>query len=203
MGQPDRPALAPIPVLGTLAAVTSRVALGTLVARVGLVPAEVLIGELATLDAVAPGRVVAGIGTGDHLSEAENLAYGIEFAPAAERLAELRHCAAVLAARGVTVWVGGRGPATLAIARDLGVAANLWDAGLEEVADKARQCEVTWAGPVPKAADGDATAAELRERLARLRDAGASWAVFSYPVSLELLAAEVAEGSTRVPPDGL
>jgi Luciferase-like monooxygenase len=206
MGRPDRPALAPFPVLGLLASTTTRVALGTLVARVGLVPPEVLVGEFATLDLLAPGRVVAGLGTGDHLSAAENLAYGIDVAPPDVRRAELRRCAAALHARGITVWLGGRQQVTADMAQELGVAVNVWDAPIEDVADRARHSEVTWAGmvpappeaPTPPKAEGvadDASAhGSLQNLLTDLRSAGASWAVFSYPVPLEQLGAEATAG---------
>ncbi len=97
MGQPDRPALAPFPVLGAVAATTARVAVGTLVARIGLVPEGVLESEFEALAAIAPGRVVAALGTGDRLSAEENRAYGIDFAPAGERRDALRRCARVAA----------------------------------------------------------------------------------------------------------
>src|SRR5271169_153104 len=85
LGRPDRPALASFPLLGAVAAVTETVALGPLVARVGLVPDEVLVAELASLSHMAPGRLIAGIGTGDAMSAPENQAYGIAFADAGTR----------------------------------------------------------------------------------------------------------------------
>lgn len=186
MGQPERPALAPFPILGLLAATTETIALGTLVARVGLVPPATLVDQFATLERLAPGRVVAGMGVGDHLSKAENLAYGIEYAPADVRLDELRHCASVLHERGTTVWLGGR-HSTRAMAAELGVVANMWDAPPSEVADQAILSEVTWAGPPPVA--GSEVDQPLETLIRALEAAGASWAVFGYPVPLEQLAA--------------
>ena len=62
MGQPERPALAPFPVLGALATRLGRPSrtgdgpfLGTLVARVGLVPNAVLAAQFVALDAAGPG----------------------------------------------------------------------------------------------------------------------------------------------------
>jgi alkanesulfonate monooxygenase SsuD/methylene tetrahydromethanopterin reductase-like flavin-dependent oxidoreductase (luciferase family) len=196
MGQRERPALAPFPVLGLLAGTTKRVALGTLVARVGLVPPRTLIDQFATLDALAPGRVIAAMGVGDSLSKEENLAYGIEFAPADIRLEELRRCAMTLTARGIPVWLGGR-RSTRALAAELGVAANLWDAPPSEVADQATLGEVTWAGPTPTTTGAADTAASVAHpdadhlvtQVAALEAAGATWAVFGYPAPLERLAA--------------
>ena len=117
MGQPDRPALAPFPVLGALVADVPAPAtpgggpyFGTLVARVGLVPNEVLLAQFTALANLAPGRIVAALGTGDRLSEAENRAYGIPFASASERREEMVEVARALRVQGLTVWIAG-GPA--------------------------------------------------------------------------------------------
>jgi len=85
MGQPGRPALSSGPLLGALAASTSVIHIGTLVARIGLLPDDVLVDELASLHAISNGRLIAGLGTGDHLSRAENQAFGIPFEPAEVR----------------------------------------------------------------------------------------------------------------------
>ena len=81
--------------------------LGTLVARVGLVPNAVLAAQFVALDRLAPGRVIAGLGTGDKLSEEENRAYGIPFAPAAERRADMVELGRQLAGAGLAVWMAG------------------------------------------------------------------------------------------------
>lgn len=194
MGQPERPALAPFPVLGVVATSSARLALGTLVARVGLVPDHVLLAEYAALEALAPGRVIAGLGTGDRLSAGENEAYGVEFTEPAERRASLRACARALLSRGVAVWVGDGARATRRIAYEEGAALNVWDVPAPRVAEEAGRCEVTWAGPVPDGA--------LAPFVADLADAGASWVVFSWPVDLAELVAAVAaaggRGGTRV-----
>lgn len=182
MGRPDRPALAPFPLLAAVAAELPGLVVGTLVARVGLVPDAVLLAELAALEAVAPGRVVAGLGTGDSLSAAENDAYGVPYPPAGERRAALRRCAVALRARGTPVWVGGGAAATVAVAEEERVAVNLWSAAPGQVADQASRTEVTWAGPAP---DGPSAVADL---LVRLAAAGATWAVLGWPVPLEALA---------------
>jgi alkanesulfonate monooxygenase SsuD/methylene tetrahydromethanopterin reductase-like flavin-dependent oxidoreductase (luciferase family) len=179
MGQPSRPAIAPFPVLGLVASITQRIALGTLVARVGLVPDHVLLGELAALVAVAPGRVVAGIGTGDRLSAEENEAYGIDVATARARRARLRHCVRAALDLGLPVWVGGGAAGTRRIATEEGAALNLWDAPPDVVCARGREVEVTWGGPVH---------GPLAPTVARLADAGATWAVFAWPVDVEELA---------------
>ncbi len=177
MGQPDRPAIAPFPLLAAVATTTERVCIGTTVARVGLVPGPVLVSEFVALELLAPGRVIAGLGTGDHLSARENLAYGVPFEPAEVRQGHLRVVAAELREHGIPVWVGGGVHSTNRVAGDLGVAINLWDAAPEAVAQAGASSEVTWAGPAQERA-------ELFRLLPALRRAGATWAVFTWPVPL-------------------
>jgi alkanesulfonate monooxygenase SsuD/methylene tetrahydromethanopterin reductase-like flavin-dependent oxidoreductase (luciferase family) len=180
MGQPTRPALAPFPVLAQVASRTGRVSVGTLVARVGLVPDTVLLGQFAALEAIAPGRVIAGMGTGDHLSAGENEAYGIRFELAAERRSRLRNCVRAALGLGLTVWVGDGASSTRRIAAEEGAVLNLWDASPEVVRQEGARAEVTWGGPV---------SGELAPAVARLAGAGATWAVFAWPVDVEELAA--------------
>lgn len=182
LGQPERPALSAFPLLGALAAATSRICLGPLVARVGLAPDDVLLAELLTLEHLAPGRVVAGLGTGDIDSAAENLAYGIAYPPADERRRALGAVGERLRGAGVPVWVGGGFTVTSELAAELGVALNLWGAQPSALAEQRGRCEVTWAGPVP------AEPAPLLEWLAEIDGAGATWAVCAWPVPLEVLA---------------
>jgi alkanesulfonate monooxygenase SsuD/methylene tetrahydromethanopterin reductase-like flavin-dependent oxidoreductase (luciferase family) len=191
LGQPERPAISSFPLLGAVAARTERVALGPLVARVGLVPDGLLVAELASLAHIAPGRVVAGIGTGDSMSAPENRAFGIPFAAAADRRVSLGRCARALAAIGLPVWVGAGAEATVAVAVAAGAAVNLWGASPAEVAGLVGRCEVTWAGPVP---DDAASIAAHLEAMAR---AGATWVVCAWPASLEAVADAAASWSDR------
>jgi alkanesulfonate monooxygenase SsuD/methylene tetrahydromethanopterin reductase-like flavin-dependent oxidoreductase (luciferase family) len=183
MGRPDRPALSAAPLLGAVAASTSTIAVGTLVARVGLVPDEVLVTVLSSLNTISGGRMIAGIGTGDRLSRQENEAFGVPFEPADVRRARMVTTAGALQSLGLPVWIGGGLPKTVAVARELGVAVNLWGADALEVTGLAAGgMEVTWGGPV---AASEADAAAL---LGALAAAGASWAVCAWPESLESLA---------------
>ena len=192
IGQPERPALAPFPILAALATMLDPSSgpgegpfLGTLVARVGLVSNAVLAAQFLALERLAPGRVIAGLGTGDKLSEEENLAYGIPFAPAAERRAEMVELGRQLADAGLPVWMAGGPAGRTEEARAAGAALNVWDAEPALVAERgagARGVEVTWAGPPPSATP------PLAERLGALHDAGASWVVFGWPVDVDELA---------------
>lgn len=186
LGQPQRPALAPFPLLAAIARATTRVRLGPLVARVGLVPDDVLLSQVDALWALAPGRVVMGLGTGDRLSAGENEAYGVAYAPAAERRASLRTCVRAVLDRGIPAWVGDGARATLAVAEHEGAAVNLWEATPDRVAAQARRCEVTWAGPSPV----DRALGPLVEAVAA---AGATWVVLGWPVDLDELAAAARE----------
>jgi len=193
LGQPERPALAPFPVLGALATRLDSPPgagegpfLGTLVARVGLVPNAVLAAQFVALERLAPGRVIAGLGTGDRLSEQENRAYGIPFASAADRRAELVELARDLVGAGLAVWVAGGPSGRTEEARAAGAALNVWDAEPALVAERSGgldALEVTWAGPPPKASP------TVADTLRQLQQAGASWAVFGWPVDVEELVA--------------
>jgi alkanesulfonate monooxygenase SsuD/methylene tetrahydromethanopterin reductase-like flavin-dependent oxidoreductase (luciferase family) len=190
MGRPDRPALAPFPLLGAIAASSTGLCVGTLVARVGVVPDEILVAEFAALARLAPGRVIAGIGTGDHLSANENRAYGLAFAPPAERRRAVERCARALLDMGVAVWVGGLALPTVAVAERTGAAANFWQASPERVADQAGRSEVTWAGMArPEGGSGELDAGQLADVARPLVEAGASWVVLGWPTRLHELAA--------------
>ena len=74
IGSPTRPSFAPMPVLSAVAARTESLKVGTLVARMALVGTHTLVERFLTLEALAPGRVIAGLGTGDELSKDEQIA---------------------------------------------------------------------------------------------------------------------------------
>ncbi|MCU1489073.1 MAG: flavin-dependent oxidoreductase, F420-dependent methylene-tetrahydromethanopterin reductase [Acidimicrobiaceae bacterium] len=178
IGQPGRPALAPFPLLGALSELTTRIHLGTLVARIGMVPEPVLLDELLTLAELLGGRLIAGLGTGDRLSLPEQQAYGIPVASADERREAVSRLARRLVGAGMKVWVGGRPLATQAAARSAGAIPNLWAAPPSEVASAAETGPVTWGGSLPS--DPGLAA----ERLTAVAVAGAAWAVVPWPGSI-------------------
>lgn len=184
IGRPDRPALHSLALLGALAVETTRVAIGSLVARVGLVPDAVLVNGLFTVDRMAGGRLIAGLGVGDRLSRAENEAFGVLFAPVPERMASLVACCRELRSAGVTTWVGGLSDRIRHVAAEEEVALNLWGVEPGVVATVAAT-EVTWAGQVGPDLD---VGAHLRA----VADAGATWAVCApvgrpWPEAIEAL----------------
>jgi len=102
-----RPALECTTLLGAVAAETSSVALGTLVARATLRPPATLAVALDTIQRVSGGRLLAAVGAGDAESRAENESYGLGFGTRAERVAALDATVTTLTGRGYPVWVGG------------------------------------------------------------------------------------------------
>jgi F420-dependent oxidoreductase-like protein len=73
--------------LSAVAAITARVELGTLVSPIGFRNPALLAKMVATLDQIAHGRVIVGLGSGWFAQEFAG--YGIEFPPVQERLAQL------------------------------------------------------------------------------------------------------------------
>jgi alkanesulfonate monooxygenase SsuD/methylene tetrahydromethanopterin reductase-like flavin-dependent oxidoreductase (luciferase family) len=182
LGAPERPALSVFPVLGAVAAATRRVCFGPLVARIGLVPDAVLVAELLSLEKMGPGRLIAGLGTGDSMSAVENLAFGIAFDPADERRSALAACGRHLRNAGVPVWVGGGSAPTVELAVELDAAVNLWEGQPAALAGLRARCEVTWAGPVA----GEVP--QIAQWLEEVAGAGATWAVCAWPRSIEAVA---------------
>jgi alkanesulfonate monooxygenase SsuD/methylene tetrahydromethanopterin reductase-like flavin-dependent oxidoreductase (luciferase family) len=200
LGQPHRPALHSYELLAAVAAETESISVGTLVARVGLVPDAMLLHALHTLHLIAGDRLVAGLGTGDLANRDENVAYGVGYPSMTERRARLVACSTVLSAAGVVTWVGGRS----ATAREMAVAGrargwNGWGSDVASFAADAAELagtgvEPTWAGQVlvgRTRAEADAkrerygsrpglvwgTVDDLRRHLDALAAAGATWAV--------------------------
>ena len=181
LGQPDRPALHSLVLLGALAAETERVTLGPLVARVGLLPNAVLVHALATVRRMVGPRLLVTLGTGDEGNRPENEAYGVAYPPVAERVAALVDCVRRLRAEGVPTWVGGRSRAVRRVASEAD-GWNRWGADvatfraevaeLREAAAVARGHPVADAPPVPVSWGGQVlvgrTEDEAAAKLARI-----------------------------------
>jgi hypothetical protein len=182
MGHPGLPSLSALPLLAAVGAVTTNICLGTLVARIGLEPDDVFIAAFTTLELMSRGRVIAAMGTGDHKSDDENVAFGLDLFAAPIRRGHLEIAAARLIALGIEVWIGGGSRLTNDIARRLGCPVNLWAGGSDAISRVAAESNVTWGGQLPQAPD------EAVARLNDLKAAGASWAVLSWQEPLEVLA---------------
>jgi alkanesulfonate monooxygenase SsuD/methylene tetrahydromethanopterin reductase-like flavin-dependent oxidoreductase (luciferase family) len=177
IGDRERPALAPFPLLAGVASRCRSVVVGPLVARVGLVSTQKLVEQFATLDALAPGRVIAAVGTGDELSKDEHLAYGLAYPSADERRALLAEAIEDLSPT-MEVWCGAGSTVTNQLARRYGVTLNLWGVSPARVRDAGSEGAVNWAGPLGR--DAHATLDELAS-------AGATWAISSESSRIEEL----------------
>ncbi|HZO09882.1 MAG TPA: LLM class flavin-dependent oxidoreductase [Myxococcota bacterium] len=92
--QPGLPILEAWTLLAAVAGLTRRARLGTLVTPPFFRNPAVLAKQIATLDQVAPGRVVAGLGAG--WFEPEFRTTGCAFPPLGERMRALEECALIL-----------------------------------------------------------------------------------------------------------
>jgi len=190
MGNPARPALSQYPMIAAVLTSTDRIRVGTLVARFGLLPDEVVVTSLGGLAAIGGKRLIVAIGTGDAASADENERLGIAYRSASSRRQSVITAAGQLVAARIECWVGAGAPATNDLARRSGASLNFWGAELEVVrSEVGRGTPVTWAGPLPK--NPEVAAGTLRG----LADAGVTWAVWGWPSSLETVvqAARLAE----------
>ncbi|MFI5045859.1 MAG: LLM class flavin-dependent oxidoreductase [Acidimicrobiia bacterium] len=169
-----RPAIEMFALLGAVAAETTRVALGSLVARVTLRPDATLAHGFDTVARITGAdRLYVTLGAGDQQSAEENERYGLPIGTMTGRVDALR--AAVLATRdhGYPVWVGGHAAAVRSLAAEHADGWNSWGTGIERFASTAASVlggarrssfTVSWGGLVVLASD-DASA---REKAARL-----------------------------------
>jgi alkanesulfonate monooxygenase SsuD/methylene tetrahydromethanopterin reductase-like flavin-dependent oxidoreductase (luciferase family) len=176
VGERERPSLAPFPVLAAVAARSEVLFVGPLVARVGLFSTAHLVGEFRALSRVAPGRVIAALGTGDKTSFDEEAAYGLAARTPSERRARLDEALGALAGHA-ELWCGAGGEETNATARRHRAALNLWRASPGTVREAAADGPVTWAGPL----EGGEALLDALER------AGATWAVATRAGDLDAL----------------
>lgn len=152
----DRPVLEAWTSLAAVAAATTRITVGSLVLRTTVRNRRVLLSMAESLEMVAPGRTVIGLGIGDTRTREEQIAYGMEFPPGPERGAELERHLDLFAAElpQVPVWVGGGSSYVMKlIPKARGY--NYWGTvdGFEAHLDRARAqaagrpVEMSWGGP--------------------------------------------------------
>jgi alkanesulfonate monooxygenase SsuD/methylene tetrahydromethanopterin reductase-like flavin-dependent oxidoreductase (luciferase family) len=175
-----RPALECFALTGAVAAETTTIAVGTLVARATLRPAATLANCFDTVQRVSGERLIAGIGSGDSQSRAENEAFGLDFGTMSERIDALHAAVRASHGRGYPVWIGGHA----AQVREIVAVADGWnDWGSEPdrfareaalVRELSSNASVTWGGlarPIEEGVDA------LADRIRPYVDLGASWLI--------------------------
>lgn len=165
-----RPALECFALLGAVAAETTRIQVGTLVARATLRPPATLANGFATAQRVSDGRLIAGIGAGDSHSRAENEAFGLDFGTMTSRVGALHDAVRATHGGGYPVWVGGRA----AQVREIVALADGWNAWgvppdeLEReallVGEIAPEATITWGGLVLMGENDEAARAKAASR---------------------------------------
>jgi alkanesulfonate monooxygenase SsuD/methylene tetrahydromethanopterin reductase-like flavin-dependent oxidoreductase (luciferase family) len=163
LGAPDgTPVLEAFTTLAAVAAATAGIGLRTLVVRAPMRPPAMTAHLARTLHAVAGERFVLGLGTGDASSAREDALLGQPHLAGGARRDAVRATVAAVrdAVPGITVWVGGNGERTRALAVEVGDGWNGWALRPDEV--PALPVPVTWGGQV--VLGGSAT--EAAERLA-------------------------------------
>ena len=179
-------------------------------------PPASLAAALDSVQRVSRGRLIAGLGAGDHQIRAENEAFGLGHGSMAERVAAL--VAAVRAARdrGYPVWVGGN-VSRVGDAIALADGWNTWGGTIESFAVNAAKVGAlaprvtrTWGGLMLLGRDDDHAAEKasarrvgpevvyggpvrVAKRLQALERGGAEWVVLaavdaSDPENVDLLA---------------
>ena len=183
-GRKDKPVLECWSTLAYVAQTTRRIGVGTLVTRSSLRHPALLEHMAATLGDVAPSRLTLGIGSGDSLSRAENLAFGIRYHTGRARTQQFQSAVEALRTTsrdGVRLWVGGRSPAVLEIAGRYADGWNGWGgtpegfaaaANLVTQAAGGRPLEMSWGVSVVLAATDDEARARLGARSPRELVAG-------------------------------
>jgi alkanesulfonate monooxygenase SsuD/methylene tetrahydromethanopterin reductase-like flavin-dependent oxidoreductase (luciferase family) len=162
-GARDRPILESWSAVGYLAESTEDVAIGTLVTRASLRRPVLLAKAAATVAAIAPGRLIIGLGGGDDMNKDENEAFGAPYYAGAERMEQLGATVTLLqrflrggsvtlddrlaavadlhASPTVTeappVWLGGRSAKLLELAGRVADGWNGWGANLDRFVDDA------------------------------------------------------------------
>lgn len=157
-GATEMTALECFSLLGAVAATTTRVDVGTLVAKSWLRPAAITAQGFASLQKISGGRLIAGMGISDSLSAGEVAKYSLYLPPRPDRLQALLRILESLERCGESrVWIGGSSQELLRIAVTHAQGVNLWNAHPQQV-DKVV-----------------ATLAELAHRIGRPHPPEVSW----------------------------
>ncbi len=175
-----RPIFEGLTALGSVAAVTDRITVGTLVIRAPIRPAWTTAKAAWTAQVVSNGRLTLGLGAADSMSKPEFEAYGLHFGTVSERLTAVRRTIEAVSAPQLAVagyerpkvWVGGRSAAIRSVAAELADGWNGWGGSPDRLATEAaeirqaagRAFEVSWGGQVLVAPDQRSLARHLARR---------------------------------------
>lgn len=180
-GDPSRPILEGWTALAAAAARVDELEVGTLVLRAGLRLPLLVTNMFSTLDSIAPGRVVAGLGTGDTSVALEQAVYGIPLTPRNQRIRWVEETISLMKRRapGVRIWVGGGSREAMGLAVSAG-GWNVWGPAREFTGKLAQlralaggeKIEASWAGSFPGS-----------EALEMLQEAGADHAIVAVGAS--------------------
>lgn len=178
--KPSRPeAQHGLTMLGAIAAATTTVELGTLVARIGVSLDGVLLSQFHTAARLAgPERFICGLGIGDKESDEEDDALGLERPSIDERFTRLEFVAHQLHEWGLRIWVAGRSRRAATLSAAIGAARNLWDPTDQQLADAVLEADgrpITWGAQVDVTNDDGVKA--LAEKFAALNEMGIAYAV--------------------------
>jgi alkanesulfonate monooxygenase SsuD/methylene tetrahydromethanopterin reductase-like flavin-dependent oxidoreductase (luciferase family) len=161
-GEKERPILECWTALAYLAGSGIRADIGTLVTRSSLRNPAVLAKMASTVGAMAEGRTIVGLGSGDSMNRAENRAFGAPFYSGTDRVEQLVSTLEVLQratktgraelsdrfadvsipmspkpSDPVKVWLGGRSDEILEVAGRIADGWNGWGANIDAFADDA------------------------------------------------------------------
>lgn len=178
------PANDPLVLLGALSSSTTQIAVGSLVYRAAASPVDVSAHAFRCLTDLAGTRLIAGVGIGGREFEDECRYLGLSSPAFSTRTQMTDQLAVTLTADGIRIWIGGYSAAAAEIAERSGACLNLWNAGIDAFARRARESlrrgiEISWAGPwaaVPTARGPDPA---LIRHFDALKSNGASWVVIA------------------------
>jgi alkanesulfonate monooxygenase SsuD/methylene tetrahydromethanopterin reductase-like flavin-dependent oxidoreductase (luciferase family) len=195
----SRPSLEVFTTLASVAAATSSLEIGTLVARVTIRPAGVLAKQACAIDQISGGRMILAVGTGDagRDPEADTFGFGSPPAPRRRELLEetVGACRALFRGDrwpggvqvpplegplvpppvrpgGPPIWIGGTGRAAIGLAARHADAWNGWGldlGGFRERVDHLRAATEEVGREVPSTWAGLALVGRDEAELARLR----------------------------------
>lgn len=158
IGGRERPVLEGWSSLATVAGVTSRTTVGSLVTRVSIRLPRLTAAMAENLSRISGGRFVLGLGISDASNRQEQSAYGIAFGSRGRRLGLLEETMALVRELqpDVPVWVGGVSDAILEIASRAD-GWNFWGPAEDFARHRARLDavatgglpETSWAGSYP------------------------------------------------------